>query len=593
MTPVQTISVPDLPEIQMEMYHRRAGWIYMRAGDQTYKMPEDYFPDLQYQKGGTVQNDPEGETYYFDQEAADSAVRFIETYLHHTSGKWAAKYDKYGNRRDTRIKLEEWQKEEIIRPLFGWKKSSNGCRKYTELYVEIPKKNGKSALIACIECIFLFLDNEPGSELYIACPTGRDKAVSLLLEPARMMVEASPELRALCRILGTEKNTKALITDTAVLKPMTRDIDDAEGVKPQAGFVDEVHAFKKDGVIENLQKSMIIREQPLMVYTTTAGAGQAGVGWEKHKYYKSIKQGLIKNPAALVVMYAADPKDDPFSEATWRKANPMYGITINPEQFQKEVEKARQSSISLNHFKRYHLNIWTGSVEGYVNPDVWAESWWEIDEAELQEMECIAGFDLGARSDLTAVSFQWWTEDKCISKTYYFLPQNQGAESMQDRVHYYQQWVEDGHIILMPGHGRDDDVIVDLILDHIDKYPKLKGLAYDPYQATNIASKLEAAGFMEIYPIRTGARTLAEPTRILKQMVEQKDFNHLQDPVLAWMNGNVLLDTDRNGNITPNRSAKKHKIDGILSNLYAIAHHLNRQAQKRKQKRSMYGNSEK
>lgn len=72
--------------------------------------------------------------YYFDEKAADSAVRYIEGNIRHVKGELAGKL----------LKLEEWQKNEIIRPLFGWKKRQDGTRKFSSAYVEVPKKSGKS-----------------------------------------------------------------------------------------------------------------------------------------------------------------------------------------------------------------------------------------------------------------------------------------------------------------------------------------------------------------------------------------------------------------------------------------------------------------
>lgn len=514
----------------------------------------------------------ENEKYYFDQEAADNAVRFIETNCHHVAGKWAAKYDRQGNRQDTRIKLAEWQKEEIIRPLFGWKRKDNDLRRYTTLYVEIPKKNGKTLLIACIELIFLLLDREPGSELYIACPVSRDQAASLLLEPVRAMIDANPRLGKFCRVMGTRNYTKTILTDNAFLKPLTSDAKASEGIKPQAGFVDETHVFKDAGVLDNLEKSMIMREQPLICYTTTAGNDLGSIGYEKHEYYKNVKNGVIEDDSALVVMYSADPKDDPFSEDTWRKANPMWDISINKDQFLKEVKKAKESPTALNSFKRYHLNIWTNSKEAFVTDDVWQQAYEEIDEKKLFEMDCILGFDLGATSDITAISAQFWDGEKCISRTHYYLPEMQSDHSIKDRVRYYDKWVAEGYVEEMIGTTRDDDVIVAVLLELVEKY-KVVGIGYDPYQATNIANKLRQSGFDEnkIWSIRTGAKSISEPMRIFQDMIINRKFNHLKDPVLRWMNSNLSVKIDQNNNMIPDRSGRRHKIDGILSNLYALA----------------------
>ena len=74
------------------------------------------------------------ETDYYDAEAAEHAVRFIETFCSHVKGHQGL------------FLLEDWQKNDIIRPLFGWKRE-DGMRKYRTCYIEVPRKNGKSSLV--------------------------------------------------------------------------------------------------------------------------------------------------------------------------------------------------------------------------------------------------------------------------------------------------------------------------------------------------------------------------------------------------------------------------------------------------------------
>jgi phage terminase large subunit-like protein len=508
--------------------------------------------------------------YYFDEKAADNVVKFIERHCRHIAGKWANPRDDDGRPRDTRVKLAEWQKEQIIRPLFGCKVKATGKRRYTTLYVEIPKKNGKSFLSAAIELVFLFLDKEPGAELYIACPVSKDQAASLLLEPCRAMIEKDPSLKKKARIMGTKNYTKSILTDNAFLKPLTRDAAASEGIKPQAAFIDETHVFKDGGVIENLEKSMIIREQPLVCYTTTAGDDMGGVGYEKHEYYKKVREGVIEDDSALVVIYGADPDDDPFDEETWKRANPMWDISINQDQFRKEAAKAMESAASLNAFKRYHLNIWTSSHSAYIADPQWVDSVWDVDTESLKGQECIIGIDLGVTTDTTAICAHFWDGDRCTSLNWFFLPENQGHESMKDRIHLYDQWVQDGFIEVMPGSSRSDRILLQRLLEIIELYD-VQFVTYDPYQATHLMNMLMEEGYPEaqINSCRSGALTLSEPTDQLLQMVQRKEFNHLGNPVLRWMNSNVVIKT-HGGNMYPTKDKGRHKIDGILANLYAL-----------------------
>jgi phage terminase large subunit-like protein len=90
--------------------------------------------------------------YYYDEEAANRAVNFIEQFCTHVKGELAG----------LPFILEQWQKDDIVRPLFGWKDKKTGLRQYRFCYVEIPRKNGKSNLAAALILYLLFADGEPG-----------------------------------------------------------------------------------------------------------------------------------------------------------------------------------------------------------------------------------------------------------------------------------------------------------------------------------------------------------------------------------------------------------------------------------------------
>src|SRR3990167_8796717 len=94
--------------------------------------------------------------FYYDPKAAKHAVDFIEKFCTHVKGEWASKAGK-----PQPLILEKWQKEDIINPLFGWKRK-DGSRRYREAWIELPRKNAKTTLVTAIELYLFFCDGEPG-----------------------------------------------------------------------------------------------------------------------------------------------------------------------------------------------------------------------------------------------------------------------------------------------------------------------------------------------------------------------------------------------------------------------------------------------
>ena len=127
---------------------------------------------------------------YYDKDAADYAVAFIEQ-LRHTKGEFY----------NQPFELIDWQ-ERIIRDIFGTMRS-DGYRQFNTAYVEIPKKNGKSELAAAIALLLCCGDGEQRAEIY-GCAADRGQA-TIVFDVAADMVRMCPALEKRCKILASQK----------------------------------------------------------------------------------------------------------------------------------------------------------------------------------------------------------------------------------------------------------------------------------------------------------------------------------------------------------------------------------------------------
>ena len=125
--------------------------------------------------------------YKFDKHKAEKATAFIERFCSHTKGELGGKP----------FILEDFQKEQIIKPIFGWV-DKDGYRKYRTVYIEIPRKNGKSNLCASVVLYQLFCSNESGQEI-ISAAADRNQA-SIVFQIARSMILNNKELNSRCKI---------------------------------------------------------------------------------------------------------------------------------------------------------------------------------------------------------------------------------------------------------------------------------------------------------------------------------------------------------------------------------------------------------
>ena len=280
--------------------------------------------------------------FHFDENAANIAVLFFERFLHHSKGEWAGRP----------FQLEQWQKDQVIRPLFGWKRA-DGTRRYRRAYIEIPRKNGKSTLGAAIALALLYIDSEPGAEVYSAA-SDREQA-AIVFNEARAMVETSPELlrrskpfRRSIVVPGTRSSYRVLSADAP----------HQHGLNAHGIVFDELHTQPDRELWDVLNTSTGARRQPLVVMLTTAGYDRESICWEQHEYARQILQGIVQDDSFFACIYGAEESDDWLDPATWRKANPNLGVTISLDYLEGEARRAQISPAYQNTFRRLHLNQW-------------------------------------------------------------------------------------------------------------------------------------------------------------------------------------------------------------------------------------------
>ena len=116
----------------------------------------------------------------FDETKANRAIRFIEN-LKHTKSPF----------QEQPFKLLDWQRP-IISDVYGTV-DRHGTRQYRYVYLEIPKKNGKSELVAALALYHLFADHEVNGQVY-GCAGDKEQA-TLVFDVAVEMIEYIPALK--------------------------------------------------------------------------------------------------------------------------------------------------------------------------------------------------------------------------------------------------------------------------------------------------------------------------------------------------------------------------------------------------------------
>ena len=500
--------------------------------------------------------------FWFAEEAAVRAILFFPTWCKLTKGAATGRP----------FVLQPWQAFEIIAPVFGWR-CDDGTRRYRRASIWLPRKNGKTELMAGTALQHLITENELGGEGY--CVALKEEQARILFKAARDMVLLNPALKAEIQPFADTLWHDATFSKFTMLGGRS---DGTHGKGPSFRIADELHEFKDDRLLQFLDTGMGARLQPMSWDISTAGL-QQGYGWELWNTCRQLAEGTIADDRALVVIYAADPDDDPWDPATWAKANPNLGVSIPLINMRDQAQKARRTTRAENDFRRYNLNLWVGQISRWLKMERWAacaagrrQDAWRTSEVDLRGRQCFIGVDLASTKDICAeiLVFPPTAGDGWRVLCRFWLP---GAD-LEDRIRServpYDLWAADGAIIISEGDAADHDAIKAQLLTDIEQFD-VQGIGFDPWNAHKLMVELN-----EIYPdlavrVSQTMATMSGPSKLLERLVLTTNLDHGNHPVLRWMADNVATITDTNGNIKPAKNKSTQKIDGIVALIIALA----------------------
>lgn len=491
--------------------------------------------------------------YWFDETSATRAVEFIEKFCTHVKGDLGGKP----------FLLEAWQKDDIIRPLFGWK-DAEGRRKYRTCYVEIPRKNGKSNLSAAIALYMLFADGEHGAEVISAA--GDRGQANIVFNIAQEMISNNDHLRGRAKVLRNVVHYKS-----SWYKSISAEAYTKHGLNCHAVIFDELHTQPNRDLWDVLTTSTGARRQPLIMALTTAGHDRASICYEVHEYAQQVKDGIINDPTFLPVLYAADINDDWTEEETWKKANPGYGSICHKSYFQQAVQNAKANPSMVNSFLRLHLNIWTSAETAWIPDDVWMKGSKPIPHERLSYLPCYGGLDLASTQDLTAFALLFRDDEhSCFYLLVHQFVNSEKAytKKLSAGVDYIA-FENEGDITITPGNVTDYRIVKQYILDQCAKYD-VRSIGYDPRFSTYIVSELEADNVM-MAPMAQNITTMNGPTKEFEMAAMKGEIIHGGNRCLRWQMGCAVVYTDVNENkrVTKERQENK-KVDGVIASIIAM-----------------------
>ena len=500
-------------------------------------------------------SDLEKGEYPFDADKAEKYLRLTQRFKH-VKGTWDSDY----------ILYEPWQKF-VFANIMGFMNPRTGSRRFRTAHIEIPRGQGKSANASQMALWFLALDNPKGNE--VSCLATKTEQARIVLDSARAMAKASPDF---LKATGVEVLAHRVIhqKSNSFVRALSSDDKSLDGLNDILAICDELHAMSRD-LFDVISSGMSKRKDSLLLCITTAGFNLEGVGYSQSAYAKKVATGEVQDDQFFSVVYTIDEGDDIFDMSTWIKANPNWGVSVDPVTFEAKANKAKITPSDINNFKTKHLNIWCGEAKSFFSVEAWdkcADPSIKIED--FLRSPCYVGIDLASKVDLTSFAYVFRREGIYYIFDRTFIPEQTVTDA---RNPLYENCIGSGHLIATPGEAIHYPKLKDDFISMAKNF-KILGAPYDPWNATSFAQDCSNER-IEMVEFRMNTANLSEPTKNLDALIRQGKIRHNGSPLLKWCLGNVVAKEDAAGNVFPRKNNEKLKIDPIIAIIMSIAMWMN------------------
>lgn len=512
---------------------------------------------------------------YFDYASADRVRGFFRGFLRHSIG------EKAGEPFD----LMAWQWERIIAPAFGWM-MPDGSRRFQEIEIWIPKKNGKSTLCAGIALYLLCGDGEHGSHVYGAASDR--KQAGIVYREAASMCRKNPDMEQHLKIRDSHKTIKFPLTNS-FYEVLSSDAYRNEGLNIHGLIFDELHAQPNRQLWSALKYGGASRRQPMRFVASTAGEhDEESLWWERFSYAKRVQSSQVVDIRVLACVYAIEDNEDWNDVEVHKRVNPGWGETINPESFASAYNDAKLTGTNESEFLRYRLNKPTKHESAWINSDYWkaciiptnADVEYPKGGFRYGAVDLSDHLDLTAYAELAEVLVNG--EPRLQLRTKFWVPTEPISQKNKER---YAIWAEKGYVKCIPGPIASQETVEDDIVEYLlnNSTPPLQQIGVDRFNATRFVYSMKTKMrdvkiTSKLMLISYNAPTLNDAMKELEELILTGMLVHDNSPVMRFMFNNCMASMDSSGNRKLDKAKSNGKIDGFAALLMTVYLCINKEA---------------
>ena len=499
----------------------------------------------------------ENGTYMFNQQKANRAIRFIETFCRHNKGKLAPGL----------LKLSLWQKA-FYSILYGIT-DKKGKRQFKEVALFVGRKCGKTLMASAVISYETYVDGEFGSEIYCVAPK-LDQS-DLVFSAFEFTKDHTPEFKKRTR---KRKTDYIIDANNTTIKKIAFNEKKADGYSPMLTVADEMSSWPAARGLRQYEVMVSgtgARQEPITLSISSGGYVNGGVYDELFARGTRVLKGDSTETHLLPVFYIIDDPEkwDDINEL--RKSLPGMGVSVPVQFIIDEIDIARSSLSKKNEFLTKYCCLKQNSSEAWLNTrDIMACFQEEpLKFEDFNRCYCVGGIDLSQTTDLTAAVCVIEKNETLHVFAHFWLPANKLEDAIAKDNLPYEIYIKKGWLSLSGENFVDYHDCQQWFEDLLDKqkiYPQQIG--YDRYSSQYLVQEMKQT--FEMDDVYQGTN-LTPVIREVEGLIRDGRFNFGNNELMKihLLNSALKIETEQNKVRLVKISPKEH-IDGTAALLDAM-----------------------
>ena len=472
----------------------------------------------------------------------ERVIAFISRYCHVPSGAQVGKP----------IKLEPFQKRFILAVY----DNKTGTKR---AYLSIGRKNGKTALIACILLAHLVGPEAKRNAQIVSGALSREQA-AIVYDLASKMVAQSPELREIIREVPSSKKLIGIPLNTEY-RAISAEGKTAHGLSPILAILDELGQVRgpQSDFVDAITTSQGAHDAPMLMVISTQAPNDGDL--------LSIwldDAASSKDKRIVSHVYEGAKDCDLTDKDAWKAANPALGKFRSLPDVKEQAERASRMPSFEPTFRNLVLNQRVEMMAPFISRGVWIANSLPAEDDVFYTEPVYVGLDLSAKTDLTAMVMMAYRERWHV-KAYFWTP----AKGLADRAKRdrapYTVWEQQGFIRAIPGASIDYESVARDIADVLADCD-VQSVAFDRWRFDLLKKEFDELSLdLPLVPFGQGFKDMAPAIDRLEELLLNEQIAHGANPVLTMCMDNARVEQDAAGNRKLNKAKATGRIDGAVA----------------------------